>query len=74
MGIPSLSTLETVRSASALHLVVRGDINIPRPLDKAPADQPDTLGCARGIIVALGFQVGALLLGFALWKLHFLFH
>jgi hypothetical protein len=74
MGIPSLSTLETVRSAPALHLVIKGDINIPRPLDKAPADQPDTLGCARGIIVALGFQAGALILGFALWKLYFVFH
>ena len=74
MGIRSLSTLETVRSAPALHLVVKGDINIPRPLDKAPADQLDSLGCARGIIVALGFQVGALLVGLALWKLRFALH
>jgi hypothetical protein len=74
MGIQSLSSLEIVRSRPALRLVTKADANIRMPLDdEAPAYQRDNLGTARGIIMALGFQAAALVLGIAFWKLHFLF-
>jgi hypothetical protein len=78
MGIQSLSSLEIARprpgSRHALRLVTKADANIRMPLDdEAPAYQRDNPGTVRGIIVALGFQAAALVLGIAFWELHFLF-
>jgi hypothetical protein len=75
MGIQTLSSLEITGSRPALRLVTKADASMRMPLDdEAPADRRDSLGFARGVFVALGFQAAALVLGIAFWKLHFLFH
>jgi hypothetical protein len=84
MGMQSLPNLESAGSRPALRLVSKRDGGSSLSLDMAfqdvvkqdavSSDRRESLGCARGVIMALGFQAAALIVGTALWKLHFLFH
>jgi hypothetical protein len=74
MGIQKLSRLESAGSRQGLHLVIKREAVIPMPLDESLATERENLGCARGVLVALGFQAAALILGIGLWKLHSLIH
>lgn len=48
------------------------DLDLCLPLDRFNGEQTKAVGCARGVLVAIGFQAVALLAGIGLWELHFL--
>jgi hypothetical protein len=79
MGIQSLPNLENAGSKPALRLVSKrdgGDVLLfGEPLDnrvRGNDEQRENLACARGVLMAFGFQAVAFILGIAFWKLHFL--
>jgi hypothetical protein len=66
MGIRSLASLESAGARPGFRLVIKRDAEIPMPLDEALDTKRENLGCARGVLVALGFQAAALILGIGL--------
>jgi len=82
MGVQVLPSFQNQPVRSGLHLVTeqpaaameRFSLELPHYASSEPAEADDSLGCMRGIAIALGLQIAVVLAVVGMWKLHLLFH